>query len=218
MLKLALIEDQRMVRDMLTDWFESIGNIDVVGLFESAEQFLEWVPGQIEKDPACASLSLVTDLMMPSMSGSQLISCVRQQWPEMKIMALTGAREPLLFQSVTDKVDAIVSKNGDSRAEIVRALRAMGMNRRYVSPSIAEAIVDLIGEKGIPALEQLTEREIDIMRRIFAGIPRKAIAVELNTANQSISDARARVLRKLHPHTEFEIYTLFLAAGLMQAS
>jgi len=214
--KVALVEDQRMVREMLADWFESLDNIEVVGLFGGAEQFIEWVPHQIEKDPAIASLFLVSDLVMPDMSGSQLIPFVRQQWPEMKIMALTGAREPLLFQSVAEKVDVMVSKNGDSRAEIMRGIRAMGMGRRYVSPSIASAIVDLIGEKGIPALEQLTQREIDIMRRIFSGASVKVIANEIKVANQSVSDARVRVQRKLHPLTEFDIYTLFLASGLMQ--
>lgn len=216
MQKIALVEDQRMILDMFAEWLESTGLVKIAGTFESAEFFLEWMEIAVARDPSSASLYLVTDLVMPTMSGHQLIPVVRERWPEVKIMAVTGAREPLLFQSVAGKVDAMVSKNGDSRAEILRGLRAMGMGRRYVSPSIAKKMAESMGNDGIPALERLTDREIDVMRRLFMGASLKAIAIDLGLASQSASDARTRVLRKLEPHTEFEIYTLFAAAGLLQ--
>ncbi|MBA4136595.1 MAG: DNA-binding response regulator [Opitutus sp.] len=141
---------------------------------------------------------LVLDITLGGRSGLEALKDIKQTRPRLPVLVLSMHPE--------DQFGVRVLKTGASGyltkeaapEELVNAVNKILSGRRYVSPTLAEAMATyLSGDSQKPAHETLSDREFLVLRLISSGLPVSAIAKELNLSVKTISTYRARILLKM---------------------
>lgn len=195
-----VVDDEPTVRDALRLLFQSVG-MKVVE-FESARAALAGADG-------LGAGCLITDLRMPLMSGIDLIKALRE----------SGCGLPIV----------VISGHGDVKLA-VRALKA-GANDFVEKPFNDQDLLDAVnaalrvpaGGTGRPAIgddlaarvEQISQRELAVLKQIVAGRPNKLIARDLDLSPRTVEAHRARVMQKMRAGSVAELVSLALRAGIV---
>jgi two-component system invasion response regulator UvrY len=146
--------------------------------------------------------ALLLDLNLPGRSGLEILKDVKLARPDMPVLILSAASE--------EQYGARVLKAGASgfitklRAphEIAAAVAEVLRGGVYVSPAMGIRLArELSGTAPHGAPQLLSEREMEVLRRIGAGKGTKEIATELSLSQSTISTYRARIMEKLGVRT-----------------
>jgi DNA-binding NarL/FixJ family response regulator len=138
---------------------------------------------------------LLLDLTMPGRSGADLISDVRQSFPDVPLLVVSMHDSPLLVRSaVRAGANGYVTKDSDPEL-LVDAMRCVAMGRSWISPSLAGMMI--LDSQKIPAHERLSAREMQIMRLLVQGKSNGLIARELFLSDKTVSTHKSNVLEKM---------------------
>jgi len=202
-IRVVLIDDHRVVTRGLCTYLESFPDICVTGAAASGEELLkkldEWSP-----DVA------VMDLLLPGgMDGIEATRLVRSRSPRTRIVVLTASTdEARLIAAVRAGATGYVRK--DSEPEVLlSAVRAAARGQSVLDPSVAGAALrDLV--RGGPPEEQLTEREIAVLRQLAHGRTNREIAEALFISEETVKTHVGNILGKLQltHRTQALIYAL----------
>jgi len=190
-MSLLLVDDHTIVREGLRRILDATGAGYRIVEASSGFQALECLRGEP------FSLAIV-DLSMPGMSGLDLIRRIKAEHPRVAVLVLSmHAEEEYALRAFKAGANGYVTK--DSAAEeLVRAVRKVGGGGAYVTPSLAERVVQqLNGAVGAPRHAELTDRELDVLRRIVAGQRLTDIAEALHLSVKTISTHKSRIQDKL---------------------
>ncbi|MCK3841169.1 MULTISPECIES: response regulator transcription factor [Pseudomonas] len=150
----------------------------------------------------CACDVLVTDFMMPAephADGLRLIDQLRRHYPDLPIVVVTMLNNAGLFHSIlTLGVMGLLSK-ASLADELPQAIRQVRQQRTYVAQTIRQAL-SLAGEAGADRLhsqEQLSPRELEVIRLLATGMTVGQIAAHLHRSKQTVSAQKVSAMRKL---------------------
>lgn len=140
----------------------------------------------------------IVDLGMPGMGGLELIKRIRAEHPEVAVLVLTMyAQEQYALRAFRAGAKGYVTKDGAGR-ELVGAVRKVASGGAYVTPGLAESFVlHLHGDAAPPRHDRLSDRELDVLRRLVAGDRLTDIADALHLSVKTVSTHKARILEKL---------------------
>ncbi|MCU1748829.1 response regulator transcription factor [Pseudomonas sp. 6D_7.1_Bac1] len=145
---------------------------------------------------------LVTDFMMPADNqndGLRLIERVRRLHPTLPIIVVTMLHNPALFTSILALgVKGLLSKSSLSH-ELPTAIKAASVGRLYIAQSVKNAI-EMVGGCGADHLvqkEELSPRELEVIRLLASGLASREIAKLLNRSKQTVSAQKVSAMRKL---------------------
>lgn len=189
--RLLLVDDHTIVREGLKRIFEAHCGEWQVAEASSASQALE----AIRHEPFDV---LVVDLSMPGMSGLDLIRRVRADHPAMAILVLSmHAEEQYAMRSFKAGANGYVTKDS-AATELVAAVRKVAAGGAYVTASLAERVVQqLSGDVSVPNHSRLSDRELEVLRRIVSGMRLTDIAEELHLSVKTVSTHKSRIQEKL---------------------
>ena len=199
--RVLLVDDHAVVREGLKALINSQPDMTVVG--EAADGLQA-----IETARRLRPHVLVMDLSMPQMDGAAATQRVRQEFPEVRVLALTvHAERSYLRQLLAAGAAGYVLKRaaGD---ELVRAVRAVAAGGVYIDPSVAGAVVEdyLEGTPPVaPDADTLSDREREVLQRVARGYTNKEIAAELQLSVKTVETYKARVAEKLGLRTRVDI-------------
>jgi len=189
-MRLAIIEDDEMLRENLRLLLNGESEIDVVGAFGSAEEAL------LEFE-ACTPELLLVDLGLPGISGVELIEKAREQMPSVEIMAYTIYEDrETVFAAIKAGASGYILK-GSSPREIVEALHSLHNGGAPMSPKIARKVIGEFQEKAIGEQYLLSRREKDILMLIEAGLLYKQIADKLAISPHTVHSHIKKIYEKL---------------------
>jgi two-component system response regulator NreC len=162
---------------------------------------------------------LIVDLMLPSLSGLEVIRQVSKRVPDTHIVALSmHANESYVLAALRNGAEAYVLKDASSR-EIVQAVREVQAGRRYLSPPLSQYALDAYVEKakGAPLdpYEMLTTREREVLHLVAQGESTPAIAERLNLSPRTVETHRSNLMRKLGLRTQTDVIRYALQRGLV---
>ena len=101
---------------------------------------------------------------------------------------------------VVDEYELIVPE------ELVKAVRAVGTGRRYITPLVAELLAsECAADEEGPLHNRLSERELQVFTRIARGVSPAVMANELGLSVKTVSTYRARILEKMGMRSNAEI-------------
>ena len=184
------------VREMLTDE----PDLQVVGEAGSAEEALQVLNEGTKVDV------VVLDITLPGQSGIELLKQLRRDRPELAILVLSMHPERsfavrLMRAGANGYVPKMIVPE-----ELVKAVRAVGTGRRYITPIVAELLAsDCAADEEGPLHNRLSERELQVFTRIARGISPAVMANELGLSVKTVSTYRARILEKMSMRSNAEI-------------
>ena len=189
--RLLLVDDHTIVREGLKRILEAHCSDWQVAEASSAFQALEI----LRRQPFDV---LIVDLSMPGMSGLDLIRRVRGDFPSIAILVLSmHAEEQYAMRSFKAGANGYVTKDS-AATELVTAVRKVATGGAYVTSSLAERVVQqLNGNVSVPDHSRLSDRELEVLRRIVAGVRLTDIAEELHLSVKTVSTHKTRIQEKL---------------------
>lgn len=140
----------------------------------------------------------IVDLGMPGMGGLELIKRVRANHPAVAVLVLSMyAEEAYALRAFRAGARGYVTKDAAGR-ELVAAVRKVAAGGAYVAPALAESFfLHLHGDTAPARHGRLSDRELEVMRRLVAGERLTDIAGALHLSVKTVSTHKARILDKL---------------------
>jgi DNA-binding NarL/FixJ family response regulator len=205
-IRIVVTDDHAVVRQGLRMFLELDPELEVVG---EAANGAEAVALANELGPDV----VLMDLLMPVMDGITAIGRLREEVPDVEVIALTSVLEDA---SVVGAVKAgatgylLKDTNAD---ELRRAVKAAAAGQVQLSP---EAAVRLMREVRAPERpEALTERETDVLRLLAQGQANKEIARELAIGEKTVKTHVSSILAKLGVQSRTQAVLHAMKAGLI---
>ncbi|MEP7296436.1 MAG: response regulator transcription factor [Burkholderiales bacterium] len=189
--RLLLVDDHTTVREGLKRIIEGMADGWVVTEAATGFQAIECVRGE-------AFDLIIADLSMPGMSGLELIRRIRGESLRMPVLVLSmHAEEQYALRAFAAGANGYVTKD-TATEELVVAIRKVSNGGTYVTASLAERVVQqLNGSVAAARHAQLSNRELEVLRRIVSGQRVTEIAEALHLSVKTISTHKARILDKL---------------------
>ncbi|MGB3541526.1 response regulator [Rubrivirga sp.] len=191
--KILVVDDHPIVRQGLDRLLESEPDLTVAWEASTADEALQVLDNH-EVD------FVLLDIGLKQGSGLDLIGQIRSRKEDLPILVLSMHQERFYAERVLrGGAQGYVMKQGDP-AEIVPAIRRVLSGDLYLSPSLADELVRRAvdgRDEARPAVEQLSDRETEVVRLIGSGLSTREIAEELNLSVKTIESYRANVKRKL---------------------
>jgi DNA-binding NarL/FixJ family response regulator len=190
--RLLLVDEHTVVREGLRRVLEGCGEGWSVVEAASGFQALECLREQLVR-------LVITDLSMPGMNGLELIRRIRAEFAKLPILVLSmHAEEQYALRAFKSGANGYVTKDS-AAAELVAAVRKVASGGAYVTSALAERVVQqLSGTVGVPSHAHLSDREIDVLRRIVAGQRLTQIAQALHLSVKTVSTHKTRIQEKLN--------------------
>ncbi len=140
----------------------------------------------------------IVDLNMPVMGGLDLIKRMRSEHPDVAVLVLSmNAQEQYALRAFRAGARGYVTKDC-AGTELVVAVRRLAAGGAYVPASLAESVVlQLQGDTAAPRHDRLSDREMDVMRRLVSGERLTTIGTALHLSVKTISTHKSRILEKL---------------------
>ena len=199
-----IVDDHAVVRRGLRTLLELQEEIEVVGEaangLEAVEQASQLLPDVV-----------LMDLMMPEMDGIEATRRIRSLSPATKVVILTTfAEDDNVFPSIKAGAQGYLLKNV-SPPDLVKAIQAAHRGEAQLDPEIAKKLMDEISTRpSKPASDDLTGRELDVLRLIARGRNNRDIAGDLILSEKTVKTHVSNILSKLHlsDRTQAAIYAL----------
>jgi len=198
-IRVLIVDDHQVVREGLTSILEGKGDIEVVGLAGDGSE-------AIAKARELSPDVVLMDISMPKMNGVEATRQIKKEKPEIGVVILTMyADEEYIFDLVRAGAAGYLLKDADS-AQIVKAIRAVSKGESMIHPAIAAKILnefthlsgkDNRAQKAARSEDDLSEREITVLKLMAEGKSNKEIANELNLSDKTIKNHIHHIFQKL---------------------
>src|SRR5262249_17086208 len=202
-IRILSVDDHQLVREGVAAVIAAQPDMELVGSASNGRQAIEFFKR------LCPDVTLM-DLKMPDMSGIQVISALRSEYPGARfIVVTTYPGDVQALQALRAGASGYLLKStlGD---EVMDAIRAVHAGKRCIPTEIASEI----GQHA--ADDALTEREIDVLRRVAAGQSNKQIALGLSVSESTIKAHIHSILPKLNASDRTHAVTIALKRGIFE--
>ena len=209
MIQVAIVDDHQIVRTGFRELLSEDASINIAFEAATGDEALEKL-----RTTQCGVLLL--DISLPGKSGVDVLRAVRQRYPEINVLIVSGfPEESYALAMIKNGANGYLCKDCE-REELLRAIHMVSAGRRYVSPRTAELLADeMSGERSGVLHEALSDRELQVFLRLARGESVSAIAGQLHLSVKTISTYRSRVTDKLNVASNAELATYALRHGLI---
>lgn len=189
-ISIIMVDDHQIVLDGLKALLEDIQDFEILMATTRPQE----IPVFLEKMQADV---LLTDVMMPGMTGQQLAKEVRKKFPSTKILALSMSGMGNTVDEMLNDADinGYVLKN-ISKAELEKAIRTIASGGQYFSDEVLTELERFANIQKDNTTAQLTIREIEIIRLIEKELSNREIADNLFISERTVETHRKNIFRK----------------------
>ncbi|MBP7408644.1 MAG: response regulator transcription factor [Flavobacteriales bacterium] len=210
MIRVAIFDDNREQRDGLEAVLSSVPHVELVGSYASACNVLVDVE-------ACGPQVVLMDIDMPEVDGITASSILREHYPELRIIMLTGIEDnDRIFAAIRAGADGYFLKQ-TAPARLIEGIREVLEGGAPMTPSVARRVLRMMEAKSHPARQnefQLSERELTVLGLLVKGHTYKRIASELVVSYATVNKHVSNVYVKLRVHSVNEAVALAVRKGL----
>ena len=219
MISVILCDDHALIRRGIRDTLADAADIQVVG---EAGDYAELrgllhslrAPSGGGRPTNCDVL--VLDINLPGRSGLDVMHALKDEGSTLKVLVVSMYPEDqYAIRALRAGAFGYVNKGGDPQL-IVQAVRTVAQGRKYVTPEIAQMLVEsLTTPTHENAHDKLSDRELQTLVMIASGKRLSDIAEELTLSPKTVSVYRARVLEKLGLQNNAELTVYAIRNGLV---
>ena len=200
MIRVLLADDHSIVRAGLRRIIEESADIEVVA---EADDGREAIRLARERKPDVA----VIDISMPGLDGLEVISQLKIYLPEMPIIMLTmHEEEQYVVRAIEAGAKGYVTKRS-APEHMVKAIHQVSTGTLYLTPEASEALALRVakGGAGKSILDSLSNRELQVLRRLAMGHTNHEIAEAYGISTKTVDTYRLRLLKKLNLRNNAEL-------------
>jgi DNA-binding NarL/FixJ family response regulator len=214
-IRVVLVDDHRVVTTSLKAYLESFPDLRVIGIATSGEELLahldEWAPDVI-----------LQDLLLPGgIDGIETTRRVMARGLGARVIALTASMDEARMMGVLRAGAAGYVRKDAEPETLLAAVRAVAAGRTYIDPAVSRELVSSRLPKrngaGKPAAredrEELTARELEVLRHMVLGRSNREIAAELDIGDETVKTHVAKVLAKLQVENRAQAIVQALKQG-----
>jgi len=209
-IRVLLADDHILVRQGIRQFLEDAGDIEVVAEADDGLTAMRLVQ-QHHPDVA------VLDIRMPHVTGVEAARRIKANNPEVRVLILTAYDDdPYIFALLQAGANGYVLKTARSD-ELVRAVRDVYAGKTALSPEIATRVVQQFTHHNPTGMggqvDNLTEREIEVLRLAARGMTNREIGRELHISHRTVQGHLANVYGKINVNSRTEAVTEALKRG-----
>lgn len=209
MIRVILCDDHAVVRRGIRNTLAEAVDIQVVaeaGSYAEVRDTLRTFPCEV----------LVLDLNLPGRGGLEVLATLRESASPVKVLMVSMYPEDqYAIRCLRAGAQGYLNKAGDP-TELITAVRTVAQGRKYVTPDVAQMLVDNLSAPTSEMLHaSLSERELQTLLKIASGRRLSDIAEELMLSPKTVSVYRARVLEKLKLSNNAELTVYAIRNGLV---
>ena len=187
-IRILIVDDHSVVRQGLRMFLSRDEELEIIGEAENGAQAVT-LAGELRPDV------ILMDMLMPVMDGIEATGVIRKSLPDTEVIALTSVLEDAAIVGAI-KAGAIGYLLKDTQAsELRRAIKAAAAGQVQLSPEAATRLMREVRAPESP--EQLTEREMDVLKLLAHGKANKEIAQDLVIGEQTVKTHVSNILTKL---------------------
>ena len=193
-IRVLLVDDHAMVRRGLRGFLELLDDIEVCGEAENGRQALEEV-ARLQPDV------VLMDLLMPELDGVGAIARLREEQPQVEVVALTSfVEESRVTAALEAGASGFILKDADAD-DVAEAIRAAHRGEVHLDPAVALLVARRVRTAKTTAAPTadatLTEREREVLALVAHGLSNKAIADRLVITERTARTHVSNILGKL---------------------
>jgi len=220
MIQVILCDDHALIRRGIRDTLADAADIRVVG--EAGDygelRVLMRTLGDKAREEGRSTFCdvLVLDINLPGRSGLDALHALKDEGSPIKVLVVSMYPEDqYAIRALRAGAFGYVNKGGDPQL-IVQAVRTVAQGRKYVTPEIAQMLVESLTTPSVENPHQkLSDRELQTLVMIASGKRLSDIAEELMLSPKTVSVYRARVLEKLQLANNSELTVYAIRNGLV---
>ena len=205
MITVAIVDDDKDVRDGIAVLINGTGGYQCVGAYASAEEAIDQIPK--------AAIDVVLmDINMPQVSGIECVTKLKQRQPSLQIMMLTSFEDDdKIFQSLLAGASGYLLKKTPP-AKLLEAIEEIHKGGSPMSNQIARKVVETFQRSASPQDEtiNLTQREQEILSHLAKGYRYKEIADTLFISVETVRTHLRNIYDKLHVRSRTEAVLKYL--------
>lgn len=187
-IRVVLADDHDLVRSGIKALLGMIDHVEVIAEARDGRELVTLVESLKPE-------VVMTDISMPNMDGIAAIAEIHARWPEVRTLVLSMYDTvDFVKRAVANGACGYLMKDAPP-FELEQAIRSVMATGSYFSPTIAQR---LLSPSEPTAGDELTERQVEILRLIAQGKASKEIAYDLGLSPKTVDVHRARIMERLH--------------------
>lgn len=212
-LRVFLADDHPVVRAGLRALINSESDMEVVGEAMNGREAFDRIHA---KPPDI----VVLDVNMPELTGAQVTQKLRQDHPEIRVLALTVHEESSYLRQLLQAGAAGYVLKRAAGDELIRAIRVIAAGDTYLDARVAGSLVrTFVDPKPTPVATDahLSERETDVIRLIAQGFTNKEVGSQLGVSSKTVETYKTRSMEKLGLRGRVELVQAAVERGWLRS-
>lgn len=216
MIKVAIVDDQPLIRAGLRMILESESDLLVTGEAEDGNEAIALVQDDLPN-------VLLMDVEMPNLDGISATRHIVSEFPVCRIVMLTTfERDDYIANALQAGASGFLLKTAGPE-ELVRAIRIVANGESLLSPAITMRVIQQLttATPPVPApaiLEQLTSREIEVLELLAEGLSNSELAAQLFVSEATIKTHISNLLSKLDLRDRVQAIVFAYRNGIASSS
>ena len=202
-IKVLIVDDHPLMREGIAAVIQGEKDIVVVAEASDGKEAIELFRAHVP------DVTLI-DLQMPVMNGIDAIKAIRLEFPASHFIVLTTYQgDAQALRALKAGATGYLLKNMIWK-DLPESIRVVHSGRRRIPTEIAEALAEHVAD------DALTEREVQVLRRVATGTANKTIAAELSVSEATIKAHMKNILSKLGANDRTHAVTIAVKRGFLE--
>ena len=203
LIRILTVDDHALLRRGIAALVNAEPDMELVAQAASGEEAIQ----QFRKYRPDVTLM---DLQMAGMSGIEAIIAIRSDFPQARVVVLTNYLSDVhVLRALRAGARGYVLK-GHVDQDLSEVIRAVHAGKKKIPPEVAAELAEHTEE------DDLTPREIEVLRLVAAGNANKEIATRLSIAEDTVKSHVAKILAKLHANDRTHAVTTAIKRGILE--